>query len=226
LQADERLGRSAPLAFAAAERHDRLPSKNAAMKTQGDIARAAVLKRGLIYFGDVLDEVRALPDPEIRAVVAVAAAHRLVQDDLAKATADAVTLECVDAVDAMWALLGSWGNGSHPADLPWKEPLDRLEESEAADIDLVAATIYAGRAIATGEPEAAVWAVSRLIDDRFASLESRDGFIADFEAECAAQPMQEALQQIRANIRTLLHAGLREHPLAELRRANGADLGD
>jgi hypothetical protein len=194
------------------------------MTTHGDIARVDLLKRGLIYFGDVLDEVRALPQPDIRAAVAVAAAHRLVQDQVKKGTVDPLALDCAGAVDSMWALLANWAERADPSTWPWRDFLRSLEESEASDRDLVAATIFAGQALATDEPDAAVWAVNRLIEARFAGLESPRGVgdAEDFAFECAAPPVQAALQQIRSNIRALVDGGITELKLAELRQANSA----
>lgn len=71
------------------------------MTTYGDFAREEMLKRGLLFFGDVLDEVRTLPDTATRAAIAVAAAYRLVQDQIARGTPDAVALECAEAVESM-----------------------------------------------------------------------------------------------------------------------------
>lgn len=179
-------------------------------KTQGEIARAELQRRGLIFFDDVMHEVRALPDPRIQNVLAVAAAHNLGQKRLVGGKADALDRKCIDAVESMWLALSGAGE-----EWAWPAEFDSILASEDADRDFVAATLYAGQAMAGKDGEAAAWAVSRLIDERFPES---GGTAEDFVTDCAAPQVQAALGKIRSSIQALRDLGVSAGIISEIRR--------
>src|SRR5262245_55713940 len=115
-------------------------------ETAGDRARRDLRQRGLVYFQDVLETIRRLPHAGVRAALAVAAAHQLVQRQVLGGSADAVDRRCAEAVDSMWRVLGVWPERPDRASSAWLRRL-REEPTEIADRDAVAATIYAAGAI-------------------------------------------------------------------------------
>lgn len=197
------------------------------MPTWGEIAREDLHKRGLIYFSDLVDEVRTIPRPDVRGVLAVASAHCLARMQVTRSAADGLDLECAAAVDSMWALLIAPAR-SGANDWAWLARLREHVQGEDEDRDLVAATLYAAEALASNDPNAAAWAVSRLIDDRFASLNedaetiesaTPSAQINGFIRECAAPELQRLLRLFRSSADTLLESGVTSRAVVKIREA-------
>jgi hypothetical protein len=192
--------------------------------TWGEIAREEIQKRGLLFFSDVVDDVRSLPQAEIRAVLAVAAAHRLARMRVGDGEADELDRQCAAAIHEMWLLLIA-GTPSTSGEWPW---LLRLREAihgdgDDEDRDVVAATLFAAQALADGNADAAAWAVSRLIDGCFASVDEEarmsTGQVDDFIRECAAPEVQAVLSRLDSAAQALLKSGLSAGTVAKVREA-------
>lgn len=174
--------------------------------------RAELLKRGLLDSNDVLDEIRAIPQAQSRAVLAVAAAHYLARRRLESGKADDLDRQCVKGVDSMWRLLSA--NTLRSAiTLPWRLRLWKLIHrfGEAADREHVAATIYAADALESGSADAAGWAVSCVIDDAWAALRPSTGIFTlsddDVLEHFASPEMQTVLGRFSSTARLLRNEG-------------------
>jgi len=190
------------------------------MESHGDTARREIARRGLIYFDDVLDEIRELRDPISRAALAVTAAH-----DLVERGAGPLERTCVAAIEAMWRTLGSATDGVVPANSDWLEPLAEAERSDVADRDSVAATLYAKEAVASGSSAAAAFAVGRLIDDCFARVDA-GGTAEDFAEACGSPLVQTALRRIRSELSLLRIHGPTPAQLERLKSLRFPRLGE
>jgi hypothetical protein len=104
--------------------------------TWGDLARAELRERGLIFFDDVLAEVRAIDRAEVRAAIAVAAADRLGQERLRRDAA--LDRLCTEAIEAMWNILSNGEHRPAPEARSWRERLRAFEREEGIDRDEIA----------------------------------------------------------------------------------------
>jgi hypothetical protein len=191
--------------------------------TWGAIAKKELGKRGLLYFKEVVDDIRALQRADVRAVLAVAAAHCLSRRRTGRGEPDAVDRECAAAVDSMWGLLTA--SGSNSVDRSWLKGLRGSFGPDVVDRDLVACTLYAADALGSDDAAAAARAVSRLVDDRFSSLESatasraRATGVEEFVRDCASPQVQSVLRRLRAASQTLLESGVSPQTVTAVRHA-------
>src|SRR6185369_4976689 len=70
----------------------------------GQLARAELRRRGLLYFEDVTDEARAWPQ-EARAAVALGAASCVIDQRSREDVADALVTECRRQIPMLWQAL-------------------------------------------------------------------------------------------------------------------------
>jgi hypothetical protein len=190
----------------------------------GEIAREELRSRGLLDFSEVLDEIRSLPRADVRAALAVGSAHCLARMRVGCGEADAVDLECAAAVESMWVLLTE-RERSNAGDWAWLMRLRERVGSDVGDRDLVAATLYAADALKNDDADAASWAVSRLIDERFSSVDegaetvARTAGVDEFVRDCASPQVQSVLRRLHSVSQTLLESGVSPQTIAAVRSA-------
>ena len=148
--------------------------------TQGDIARAEVHGRGLLFFSDVTNDSQrrlyALP-AVARKAFAVACAERLLtrHEQLPASEQRPFTLGWRPTIDAIWADLAAPAEGNEQiisaalADFYASSynHADSPDGPEEADDDAAAACIYAAECFESGAVDPAMWAASRAIDKPF-----------------------------------------------------------
>jgi hypothetical protein len=190
-------------------------------RTAGETARAQIRKRGLIYFEDVLDEMRSMPNAIVRTVIALSAAHCLLRKEIAENRKDPLLAECLAMIELMWRIVGDPRNGGATERLRvWLNALP-AKAGKDLDRDAVAATLYAGKAVADGDAASAGWAVARLVDDCFARVggnrESSQQYADDSVTDCAAPRVQTLLNQIRTAIEVLEKKGVSANTLETIK---------
>lgn len=143
-----------------------------AFPTRGDLAREQLRRRGVAYWGDVLEDLRARLgelSADARAAFAAACAERLVRAHEARpADAREATLACRPLLDGMWARLGLAVDSQPVTDLELDAfeaaSADEDEDTDDPADDAHHAAIYAARCMRTGAVAEAVWAAGRAVD--------------------------------------------------------------
>jgi len=164
--------------------------------TIGDEAREEIKRRNLVWFEDVLNEVReavTLMDADARASFAIAIAERVlkvVDHSSSEITSEASGLEANELISMTVQVL------QHREDVEVSMRTNllyqRLGESECADDDRLASAMYAAKATTSGDPQSVLWATSRLLNAVFSLVSS-----GDLVAECAHPLVQAELSRVR-----------------------------
>jgi hypothetical protein len=171
-------------------------------------ARAILSAKGLAYFDDVLDELRAAPIDR-QAAVAVAAACRCARKHLKTAQVSSHELsQCFAALELMWKALREPTDSGREhvraavAQLHGAAVDAEPDDEEANRIeDAVAAVVYAGDSVADGRTGASAWAATRLIDHTFSLIDDDQAIELDsstFVRQCSDQRVQRELAALRA----------------------------
>jgi hypothetical protein len=196
------------------------PGRN--RETWGDFAREEARRQGLLYFGDVDDDVRSLLtdlQPDARREFALACAERAMARhvQLPQDQQRGFTIEWQAVLAAIRA--GLEGDAAAAArvraglDAFHAGPYDHAAGQDGpddADDDAAAAAIYAAECFLNGETEPAWWAAGRSVEMALAEAEDRE----------AAAPTPERLA--RENLAPGVQAELRRQldDLAALRDGN------
>ncbi len=140
-------------------------------RTQGDLAREQLRRRGIPYFADVQVEIKqrlAQMKPVERKAFALACAERLMQlhDPSAPTEQVAFVGSLRPVLRQMWAgiIHEDVDTARYVADVV---NTFHTTGPEAADQDVTAASIYAAECFLTGSIETAYWASARAVDAAF-----------------------------------------------------------
>jgi hypothetical protein len=180
--------------------------------TWGEIAKDAVRRRGYLYFSEVLDQL----NKELRSVsyeaIGASCAERLLSSHLRlpEGEQQPFTVGCRRPLDCIWSVLASgpespglseeirqWLNAFYTGPLNHDEGQDGPND---ADHDPAAASIYAAESLISHSPQAAGYAMSRVIDHAFScAATAREttgpgkGNIDEFIADCCHPITQQEL---------------------------------
>jgi hypothetical protein len=154
--------------------------------TWGDLARRALTKRGLLYFGDVLDDIKvrlSRADTRTGTILAAACATRLMRAHSSRPVAEQepFTLQWAPVVELVWDALDT----DRPEPIVsrvrqtlegfYASPYDHSDGRDGppdADEDAAAAAIYTAESLCAVRPDAAFYAASVLIDWAFSEAEN------------------------------------------------------
>jgi hypothetical protein len=193
-------------------------------QTQGEVAREAVESRGLLYFGDVLADVKdrlRRMEPKARTALAAACASRLMASHVSLPTAEqrSLTLLWNDTLAVIWEAL--FAEHSHSAIARVRQSLETFRASpftggdsqgipDDADEDAVAAAIHSAESLCDSDPAAAFWAASRLVDWAFSQAEAEieppgSGYsgVEHFIEESAHPAVQRELERLLSGLSLL-----------------------
>jgi hypothetical protein len=173
--------------------------------TQDDLAREQVRRRGLLYFGDVQEQIRARLDqllPQARKAFALSCADRLMRTHESQPPDDQrpFTLGWRPTLNAMWEGLAVESEDSASQ---VKAALDAFHSSEFdaqdgpddADEDAAASSIYACECYLSGDQQMAYWASARAIEAVFRIAEDELQLDPnDFTWDPGAEPMPFAME--------------------------------
>lgn len=184
--------------------------------TWGDIAQDAVRKRGVLYHSDVLDLLRAQLPSVIYSAIAAACAERLLTRhlQLPGSSHRPFTVGCRHPLDCIWGVLASAPHSTtlrrdieHWLQSYYESPLNHSDGQDGpddADHDPAAATIFAAVSLIQSSPEAAGYAMGRLVDDAFYRAaddreltQSPTGRVDDFIADCCHPVVQDELRWLQ-----------------------------
>src|SRR6185436_8678600 len=127
-----------------------MPDHTKDYPTRGDLAREQLRRRGVRYWGDVLEDIHhrlGKLAPKGRAAFAAACAEHLVRahEQLGEDEQREMTLGCRDLVDAIWARLGLPLNANPATDAALSEfEADAYNEDDPPD-EAHLATLYAAQ---------------------------------------------------------------------------------
>ena len=193
-------------------------------RTQGELVREAVESRGLLYFGDVLDDVKdrlRRMEPKARTALAAACASRLMASHVSLPTAEQRPLMLLwnDTLAVIWEAL--FAEHSHSAITRVRQSLETYRASpftggdgqdvpDNADDDAVAAAIHSAESLCDSDSVAAFWAASRLVDWAFSQAEAEieppgSGYsgVERFIEESAHPAVQRELERLLSGLSLL-----------------------
>lgn len=206
-------------------------------ETWRDVTRRALESRGYLYFGDILDEVRARlsrADRRVGTAMAAASAGRLMaaHRSLPGSEQSPFTIAWDATLRRVWDALDA--DQPEPAVADVRRALDAFhvsprgqaqgrEGAHEADEDAAAAAIYAAESLC-GSEEAAFWAISRLLDRAFHVAEAdvelpgpHVGTVERFIQEAAHPAVQSELRRLLEGLALLESRGTARAVLEELR---------
>jgi hypothetical protein len=218
--------------------------------TWGDLAREHLRRHGLLFCGDVQEEVRSrlqrLP-AEVRQAFAVACATRLIAEHERQPpfAHRAFTLGWRPVLDAIWSGLAG---PREPALQLVCETLRAFYSSRSfqtdgpdgpddADEDAAAASIYAAQCFEAGAVASAVWAASRAVDAACQIAEDDLGHTPgagdppravgsmEFVQELMHPVVQAELRKQLADLDSLEQTGVTANSLQRLRQQARSGLG-
>lgn len=207
-----------------------LPDKGQPRKPS-DILREQARQRGLLYFKDVLGDVKtrltSLPVHD-RAVFALACAEKLLSQHewLPEEDRRPFSLSWRPVLDAMWdGLILSRPDAKEIAlkaleayrSSPYNHR-DGQDGPDDADENAAAASIYASECFVTGDPQEAYWSAARAVDAAFSSAE-------EAIAPDPGTPMRVELSHLaQQNMHSIVQAELRRQmrALEQLEAKKGA----
>jgi hypothetical protein len=197
--------------------------------TWGDIAKDAVRKRGVAYYDDVLDHLKARLSTVAYSAIAASCAERLLTRhlQLPSASQRPFTASCRHPLDCMWGVLASQpdsarlrGEVERWLQSYYDSPLNHSDGEDGpddADHDPAAAFIYAAESLLQESSESAGYAISRLLDDAFyraadarEAIKPPKGNVDEFIADCCHPIVQDELRWIQSTF-----AYVQSHPLSD-----------
>lgn len=207
-------------------------------KTWGEMAKKAVASRGLPFFSDVLDDVKARllrVEPRAASALAAACASRLMAAHTSRPSADQrpLTLAWNDTLGFIWEALLAENSGRAAAKV--KRALEAFRASpynhsdgqdgpDDANDDAAAAAIYSAESLCNSDAAAASWATHRLIDWAFSAAEADLGHSDDplgtaeqFIAEAGHPRVQAELDRLLGGLKLLEREGTSAPILEKLR---------
>ena len=201
-------------------------------RVQADRMRAELERRGLGSVdghATLAARLGELPEPA-PAAFAAAVAERMLRREETACDAELVR-RWRELLDAVWAALGGDESGLQLVEREvdslerWLDldPMEPVEDFAGADLDHVAATLFAAQALLRRSPEAAAWAGQRGTDaaDEIAQnelLAGRTSVESTDEARLASHPLVQAeIARQRSDMALLTAHGVTAQVLAALR---------